>query len=70
MTPIAGECDPGNRRPEMKPLLALTLLALSGCTISQMRSTLDATEAKCRTYLVEHPDSVDRMATACRKLLG
>lgn len=50
--------------------LACLLLALPGCTISQMRSTLDATEAKCRTYLVEHPDSTDRTAEACRKLLG
>jgi hypothetical protein len=54
----------------MKPLIALTLLALSGCTITQIRQSLDATEAKCRAYLVEHPDSADRMATACRKLLG
>lgn len=50
--------------------LACLILALPGCTISQMRSSLYATEAKCRAYLVEHPDAQDRTATTCGKLLG
>lgn len=50
--------------------LACLILALPGCTISQMRESLDATETKCRTYLASHPDAVDRTAETCRKLLG
>ncbi|WP_342248593.1 hypothetical protein [Sphingomonas sp. OTU376] len=50
--------------------LACLILTLPGCTITQMRSSLDAMEAKCRTYLETHPNSNDRAADACRKLLG
>lgn len=50
--------------------LACLLLTLPGCTISQLRESLDLTETKCRAYLDAHPASVDRTAKACRKLLS
>jgi hypothetical protein len=54
----------------MKALIIIGALALSGCTINELRTSLDVTEEGCRTYLAENPESLSDVAKACRRLLG